>query len=262
MRESLRFPESEWNTLQDRMESGGVENVRNFIEALRDSERIAELYEYAQHAFLTHQWAGKSIDLYAEVVRCGIAWHLHCAREADGDSHPLTARKHKDQAFLLSCRLAHDLCDLWTNDSLPRSRRHFKLGRAAAKDCLRWMEGHEVSAVTEARVWWIRGLHELSLALHIEARRSFATAKDLLRCAFGDMDVPPSHQAAWWLIFCEAFIALADFGAGAMSGLKRAEALAQSLRITSLGKSFEWPEDWSQERAFIALSMAMEKSSA
>ena len=258
--QETQFPESKWKTLQDKMESGGPLEVCTFIESFDAPTAVSDLYDFSQRAYMKRQWAGKSLDLYVEVVRSGIAWQLARAKKAEEQERPLTRREHLERAFQLSCRMAYDLCDCWTGDTMPRESRHYKLGLAAAKDCLRWLNGQGVAPRDLADVWWIRGIHELALGLAADARHSLEKSKEETRRALRIVRTPPRRDARWWMILLEACIALAEHKEGSIDAWTKCQELYNSLKAGP-GNDNTWTEEEAQ-RSYATLGCMMLRDEA
>jgi hypothetical protein len=149
--------------------------VVEFIHGFGDAESRRKLYKLAQRTFSVPTFEGRCLDALILVTRAGIEEGL---RQSAAATSRDTADELKNFSNVLSYNLSADLAECWPEDSLPREKRHFEAGLAAANDCLRWRLELRKGPYPFSIAWWAHGMHSLSLGLFADAAESFDKAQD------------------------------------------------------------------------------------
>ncbi|MCP4547210.1 MAG: hypothetical protein GY835_12195 [bacterium] len=215
MSQQNQFMEEHWPAMQGAMERVGPAGVKEFIDGFENPDERRQLYFYGQQAFGGRDWSGKDLLIAAEFVRMGITEMLNQSADAGEDSDGL-----KDLGNIMSFNLAADLADCWPGDDLPRDNRHFELGLNAAEDCLRWRAELKRGPNPFAMAWWIKGMHELSLARPAEALASFQQYRQFaIEYATGEnLDVSVSGAGHWSTLLAEGYVAIGLCATGDAAG--------------------------------------------
>src|SRR4051812_28202301 len=130
-------PDEHVPELAARLASGGAAAVIAFIAGHADAAKRRQLFSVAQREFGRRENAARDLDALIAICRAGIDDGI---RQAEAETSPVEAAKRKDFANVLSYNFAADLAECWDGDKVPRARRHFEAGLAAAKDCIRWRD--------------------------------------------------------------------------------------------------------------------------
>lgn len=158
----------------------GADDAIAFIEAFRDDVERRVMYLFARRVLLMEEWPGRSLDTSIAVARAGIAEML---RQADTAATPEMRARCINLANAMSYDLAADAADCWPGDEIPRTRRHFEAGLAAAEDCIRWRTELRTGDDSLAMAFWAKGIHQLSLGDPAGASESFARSVELAQRA-------------------------------------------------------------------------------
>lgn len=211
--------EEHWPAMRHAAETGGSRAVIERIEAL-DPDGRRWLYLLARQGLVLRDWAGKDVDTPAEVARAGI---FEILRQTEGTTDEAERRSLLDAANAMSYDLACDLADCWPGDDLPRTRAHFKAGRAAADDCVRWRTELGKGPALLSDAYWVRGMHRLSLGHAAGAVGDFERALSLAKQAAGAGE----DGAAFRVVLAGGYAGIALLAAGEPAGARRyADALA------------------------------------
>jgi tetratricopeptide (TPR) repeat protein len=188
-----QFAQQYWEEMRALMEKDGAPAVIDFINSFKDNEERRSLYSFAQQSFAYQDWSGKNFDDYIAVVQAGIAEGLRQCQEAKDQK---TADACKDFANVLSYNLSADLAECWPGDTMPREKRHFETGLAAAQDCIRWREELHKGPFPFSIAYWAKGMHQMSLGDIPGCIESFQKAFDYGLEYAKEQNLPPQVSAA------------------------------------------------------------------
>lgn len=170
--------------LRTSMDREGVDGAVSVLRELEGGVRL-EGFAYAQQLFGSRGAAPVSLDDYAALVRIGIDEAIRQSQAGGGDAA-------KDLANRMSYNLSADLAACWPDDTLPRERRHFEAGLAAAEDCIRWRDELNKPDERKSIAWWAKGMHLFSLGRFNESLDAFGMAARLSGVAPDD-----KPQSSW-----------------------------------------------------------------
>lgn len=211
------FPEDQWPELSARMSDKGPQAVIDYIRAFDDDLERRKLFAFAQQAFSSRDWPGKSLESLIAVVEAGIAEGLSAAAAAS-DSE--TRAQRIDFANILAYNLAADLAECWPGDQVPRTRAHLEKGLELAERCLAWRAELKKGPGPFSMAYWVRGMHRLSLGAFAEAQEDFAQSLDCaVKAAQGEGQASECKPgAAFAVILGHGYLGLARTMLGTAGG--------------------------------------------
>lgn len=159
--EQKAFFEKNWVAMKAAAEKDGAKGVLAFLDDFAEPLQRRVLSLFARQGLVMKEWAGKSFDTYATVIRGAIDRILEEGRASDD---PERATKAKGLANVISYNLAADLADCWPGDDAKRTKADFEAGLRAAEDCVRWRDELQNGPAPMSMALWAKGMHELSLA--------------------------------------------------------------------------------------------------
>lgn len=220
------FPEKHWDEIRAAMETGGISGLTEYIGRFADPEERRKLYRFAAGAFYSREWEGKSLDGYVGVARAAIDEGI---RQAGDDMGPGSPIGFSD---MMSYNLAADLADCWPGDDVPREERHFKEGLKAAEDCIEWRRRRELGPLDFSMAYWAKGIHELSLGLNRDSRRSFGLAYDysVENAAAEGKSKDVSRDGDFFIILNAGYLGLAEIANGEPNGKKRYDEVIAAFK--------------------------------
>ena len=177
-----------------------------FIRSFDDPEERRVMFAYSRRVLAPRNGVETDLDACLLVARAGIDEAVRRANELDGDERA----RHLDGANINSYNLAADLADCWPGDDLPRQKRHFEAGRAAAARCVDWRIELQKPPERLSMAYWAKGYHELRLGLFDESIATFAKSLALL----GPLGVPlpaePSSSDDFATVLGHGYLGLAE----------------------------------------------------
>jgi hypothetical protein len=148
----------------------GAPQAIAFIESFSDEVERRIMYLFARRALMMEEWPGRTLDVCVDVARAGIAEML---RQSEAAQAPEIRKRFTNLANAMSYDLAADTADCWPGDELARTAEHYRVGLAAAEDCIRWRTELNAGDDALALAWWAKGMHLLSLGETPDARDAF-----------------------------------------------------------------------------------------
>lgn len=148
--------------MQEMCEGEGPDGLIAWLSSARSDETRRRLFSQAQQQLDLRAWPAGNLDDYIQVCRAGIAEYVRQSELLAVDD-PELSRKLLDSANAMSYNLSAALANCWPDDELPRERRHFTEGYAAADNCVRWRHELAKGPYSLQMAYWARGIHLLAL---------------------------------------------------------------------------------------------------
>lgn len=233
------FPRNQWGVLKQTIETGGAQALIDHLAAVEDPPARRQLYLFATGQLAWEEWKGKTLDAYVEVADWAIEESL---RQAQAETDPEQRDRRTDLANVISYNLAAKLADCWADDPLPRGRRHFERGLAAADACLRWRTELGKGAYPFSIAWWAKGMHQISMMDAAGAVGSFRKSLDYAIQAVREQgDERAAAAEHFGVALGEGYLGIAEHIARVEGGRARYEAAVAAFE--EMAKDKEKAED-------------------
>ena len=210
--DAVAFFEGRRDALKQTAAQGGGRAV---VAAIAEFGGFAErliLYTLARQVLVLAQDVPGGLDAAIAVADAGIDEVEDVLSEAEDEEQ----RRHLLRALhMLNFNLAADLADCWPDDNTPRRQRHFERGLQAAQALLGPIFEGAVTPHVLANDWWVRGMHELSLARPAASIQSFREALDHAVEAADRESLPVAGPGTTLqALLMEGYLAIAEAAAG------------------------------------------------